>query len=164
LIIAYDEHGGFFDHVSPPPPPEHDGSGYATLGVRVPALLVGPRLRRFVCHAVLEHTSLIATILRRFARDPDQAIATMPRRVQAAPDLGLTLEDHPRNDIADHGDLREQLDQWRVKSRAARRGLDAEPSKAVDGAGHLMPLHDFQEDFLRFSLAMREKGLPPGQP
>jgi phospholipase C len=164
LVLVYDEHGGFFDHVSPPAAPAGDGSGYATLGVRVPALLVGPRVRKFVCHETLEHTSLIATILRRFAARPEEAIASMPRRVQLAPHLGVALGDQPRTDIADHGHLRERLDQWRLQSRAARRARPAAPSKAGDGAGHPMPLHDFQEDFLRFSLAMREKGLPPGQP
>jgi phospholipase C len=59
LVIVYDEHGGFYDHV--PPPAVDDGSGHATLGVRVPALVVGPRVRRFVCHETFEHTSLIAT-------------------------------------------------------------------------------------------------------
>ena len=164
LVIVYDEHGGFFDHVAPPPPPVGDGSGYDCLGVRVPALLVGPRVGKFVCHEVLDHTSLIATILRRFPANADEAIAAMPRRVQLAPHLGFALEDQPRTDIADHGHLREQLDRWRVEAREARRGQAAQPSPAADGAGHPMPLHDFQEDFLRFTLAMREKGLPPGQP
>ena len=72
LVIVYDEHGGFYDHVAPPE--VNDRSGYKTLGVRVPALVVGPRVRKFVCHETFEHTSLIATILRRFASNPEHAI------------------------------------------------------------------------------------------
>jgi phospholipase C len=30
LVVGYDEHGGFYDHVAPPPLPFDDGSGYAT--------------------------------------------------------------------------------------------------------------------------------------
>jgi hypothetical protein len=88
----------------------------------------------------------------------------MPRRVQLAPHLGLALESEPRTDIADHGQLRVELEAWRVEARNARRAVDTRASNAADGAGHDVRLHDFQEEFLRFSLAMREKGLPPGQP
>jgi phospholipase C len=164
LVIAYDEHGGFYDHAPPPPVPPGDGSCYETLGVRVPALLIGPRVKRFVCHEVFEHTSLIATILRRFAPDPEAAIAAMPPRVRSAPHLGVALESEPRTDISEHGELRDEVDKWRRDARTARRARPANPSDAVDGAGHEMPLHEFQEGFLKFSLAMREKGLPPGQP
>ena len=68
LVVVYDEHGGFYDHVAPPP--VHDDSGYATLGVRVPALIIGPRVQNTVCHQVFDHTSLINTILTRFAGNP----------------------------------------------------------------------------------------------
>ena len=52
LIITYDEHGGFFDHVPPPaaappgdnPSPDygHFGFDFSRLGVRVPAVVVSP--------------------------------------------------------------------------------------------------------------------------
>jgi phospholipase C len=76
LVIVYDEHGGLYDHV--PPPAIDDDSGYATLGIRVPALVVGPRVKQFVCHQTFDHTTLIKTILTRFAPDPDAAIARCP--------------------------------------------------------------------------------------
>ena len=42
MVVTYDEHGGFFDHVSPPalrtdPPAGALYKGFETLGVRVPA-------------------------------------------------------------------------------------------------------------------------------
>jgi phospholipase C len=60
LIVTYDEHGGFFDHVPPPggpgagvPPPgdgessyPDGGYGFDRLGVRVPTLLVSPWVAR----------------------------------------------------------------------------------------------------------------------
>jgi len=50
FIITYDEHGGFFDHVSPPqdgiPNPDgviaHNGFKYDRLGVRVPTVVISP--------------------------------------------------------------------------------------------------------------------------
>ena len=56
LVITYDEHGGFFDHVAPPqtgvPPPGDGETSYPTedfafdrLGLRVPTLLVSPWIR-----------------------------------------------------------------------------------------------------------------------
>jgi phospholipase C len=162
LIITYDEHGGFFDHV--PPPAVDDDSGFPTLGVRVPALVVGPRVKNFVCHQTFDHTSLIKTILLRFAAKAEEAIEKMGPRVQAAPHLGQVLEDAPRSDLADHDHLHDQLACWREEARDERRAQPSAPSQAGDGAGQEMILHDFQEDFLRFALAMRKTGLPPGHP
>jgi phospholipase C len=163
LVVVYDEHGGFYDHQ--PPPAIHDDTGYATLGVRVPALLVGPRVRRFVCHDVFEHTSLIKTILTRFAAHPQRAIAQMPARVGNARDLGEALQDDPRTDIPEPTAPRAAIDRWRTRARAVRQADPAgAPSPSPDGAGRPFVLHDFQDEFLRFALAMRKAGLPPGQP
>jgi phospholipase C len=162
LVITYDEHGGFYDHVAPPA--ASDDPRYETLGVRVPALVVGPRVRRFVSHQTFEHTSLIATILRRFADDPKGALAAMPERVRKAPDLRGLLETTPRQDIEGREELRDEMAQWRRVARVERHATDGESSPAPDGAGHRLDLHDLQEEFVKFVLAMREHGLPPNQP
>lgn len=162
LVIVYDEHGGFYDHVAPPT--VDDSSGYSTLGVRVPALVVGPRVRKFVCHETFEHTSLIATILRRFAANPEHALQSMPERVQKAPHLGMLLGPEPRTDIESRDELHEKMTEWRATAREERRGAGQTVSPAPDGAGHSFELHDFQEEFAKFTLAMRDAGLPPGQP
>jgi phospholipase C len=165
LVILYDEHGGFYDHVAPPALDFNDGSGYSTYGVRVPALIVGPRVAKHVCHRLFDHTTLIKTILQRFAADPDQAIARMGPRVAQAPHLGIVLLDEPRTDIPEPDDVREAIDSWSTNARASRRGAkDVGYSPAPDGAGRAFTLHEFQEDFVRFALAMRALGLPPGQP
>lgn len=133
--------------------------------MRVPALVVGPRVPRQVCHQQFDHTSLIKTILLRFASDPDHAISQMGPRVQHAQHLGVLLNDTPRTDIPDHDDTRQQIAAWREQARSDRRGTkDHGQSLAPDGAGHPMTLHEFQEDFLRFALAMRFSGLPHGEP
>lgn len=71
LVVLYDEHGGFYDHVSPPVGvPNPDGKvcanppfDFTRLGVRVPAVLVSPFVERGkVDSTVYEHSSLPATI------------------------------------------------------------------------------------------------------
>jgi phospholipase C len=161
LVIVYDEHGGFYDHVSPPPAPP--ASEFATLGVRVPALLVGPRVAKAVSHRAFEHTTLIATILRRFAANPEQALSRMPRRVQDAPDLGELIAPAPRRNLPDTAALREEIEGWRTQARRARRAVDGR-APGGEGAGNPVVLHDFQEEYLKFALAMRDAGLPAGQP
>ena len=75
LLITYDEHGGIFDHVPPPAPDGTDGfeapaaktgTGQAfkfdRLGVRVPAILVSPWVKKgTVINDVYEHASIPAT-------------------------------------------------------------------------------------------------------
>lgn len=171
LIVVYDEHGGFFDHVPPPPVPAGDPSKFDTLGLRVPAMLIGPRVKNRVCSEVFEHTTLISTILNAFAEHPEEAIAGMPARVRGAPHIGDLLEAEPRAEMIDvdalQGEidgLRELLDHWHLKGREKRRARRGEPSPVTDGgAGQRQELHDWQEEFLGFALAMRERGLPPGQ-
>jgi phospholipase C len=163
LVVVYDEHGGFYDHVKPPP--VNDDPRYHTLGVRVPALLVGPRVAKGVCHQVFDHTSLITTILRRFAHDPDHAVAQMSRRVQAAHHVGVALADEPRTDIPDHSAIRSAMDAWRSAARAKREATpDAKPSPAPDGAGQPLVLQQFQQEIVQLTHALHQAGLPPGQP
>lgn len=66
LIITYDEHGGFYDHV-PPPTATDERREFRQLGFRVPSLVIGPHVRRgCVDSTVLDHVSPIATATRRF--------------------------------------------------------------------------------------------------
>jgi phospholipase C len=163
MVVVYDEHGGFFDHVQPPA--VHDDSGYATLGVRVPALVVGPRVANTVSHQTFDHTALIKTILMRFVADPGHAIAQMPRRVADAAHLGELLDDEPRTDLPEPVAARTAIAEWRAKAQAARQAPGGQqPSPAPDGTGQPLVLHDFQQEFAKFALAMRAGGLPPGQP
>ncbi len=163
FVVVYDEHGGFYDHEPPPALSFDDGSGYATYGVRVPALIVGPRVPRQVSHHLFDHTSLINTILTRFASNPEQAIANMGPRVARAQHLGVLLGDQPRTDLPDADSVRQQIDTWHIQAQAAHRPNNGK-SEALDGAGRSFSLHEFQEDFARFALAMRHAGLPGGEP
>jgi phospholipase C len=70
LIVFYDEHGGFFDHVAPPGAPDDDPETFGRYGVRVPALIVSPWIEPgSVSHTLFDHTSIMKTILLRFCPD-----------------------------------------------------------------------------------------------
>ena len=70
LVVLYDEHGGFYDHVPPTGavPPDDvvatpSGFRFDRLGVRVPALLVSPWVGEGRAdHTGYDHTSLLATL------------------------------------------------------------------------------------------------------
>ena len=70
LVLTYDEHGGFFDHV-PPPETIYDIYDFRRLGFRVPSLVIGPTVRRgCAVDAQLEHVSVISTLTTRFGLEP----------------------------------------------------------------------------------------------
>ena len=90
-MITYDEHGGFFDHVQPPAAAD-DRPAMRRYGPRVPALVVSPYLAAgSVSKTVFDHTSIIKTILTRFAAKPNGKIPNMGKRVAAANHLGELL-------------------------------------------------------------------------
>jgi phospholipase C len=60
VLLVYDEGGGYFDHVSPPPANPLDNVPY---GTRLPVLAIGPFARKnFVSHVVMEHSSIVKFI------------------------------------------------------------------------------------------------------
>jgi phospholipase C len=73
LIITYDEHGGFYDHVAPPAAEptgstgKHHGFKFDQLGPRVPAVVVSPWIPKgTIEHRLLEHSSVIKTLMDLF--------------------------------------------------------------------------------------------------
>ena len=85
LIVTYDEHGGFYDHVVPPskgipnpdginsPPPGDTASwvpkfAFDRLGMRVPAVIASPWVAKGqVDSTAYQHTSALATLKSLFA-------------------------------------------------------------------------------------------------
>lgn len=75
LIINYDEWGGFYDHVEPPfAPVSEDEAALGNdgrLGVRVPCVLLGPRVRKaHVSHHQFDPNSILNLIAWRFGFEP----------------------------------------------------------------------------------------------
>lgn len=145
LIVTYDEHGGFFDHVTPPAavpphqndPPGEDGFKFNSLGVRVPAVLISPWIEPgTIYHAAhpVDHTAVIKTLCRRFGleeltdRDRDAVdladiFSLRMRPLQEAPVLpewpAPAVEFGPRP----LNDLQREL----VKQAAKKYGVEVPP-------------------------------------
>jgi phospholipase C len=87
LVITYDEHGGFYDHVSPPMTFDDVYPEFRQLGFRVPSLVVGPHVRRgCATSVVLDHVSVPATVSRRFGLEP------LNSRCDMANDIGSAID------------------------------------------------------------------------
>jgi phospholipase C len=126
FIVTFDEHGGTFDHVPPPtgvtaPDAQTDvsGFGFDRLGLRVPTLLISPRIAagtvfRSPTAVPFDHTSLLKTILGWQGIDVSGGV--MGQRAAAAPDVSGVLSTTvvnrevvtPSAPICPPGDLHDQ--------------------------------------------------------
>jgi phospholipase C len=101
FIITYDEHGGCYDHVPPPPATSpdalnYDGFAFGYYGVRVPAVICSPYVPagsviRPAGERFFDHTSISATLHQLFRT------RFLTARDEAAPDLLSALSDWPDN-------------------------------------------------------------------
>lgn len=101
LVVTYDEHGGWFDHVPPPlAPDERADLGFDQLGFRVPTLVVGPWVKPgHLSDVQFDHTSMLAFLETLWDLDP------LTMRDAAADDMfglldeGSLLSGQPRSAI-----------------------------------------------------------------
>jgi phospholipase C len=82
LIVTYDEHGGFFDHVEPiPVPGKAKDRTYGTTGLRVPAFLISPWVEAgSVYSKALDHTSFLALLAEKFTPGHGYSVAVNERQ------------------------------------------------------------------------------------
>ena len=125
LVLVYDEHGGFYDHVYPgpavPPDDDHDEYTFDQFGLRVPAILISPWLAAGVCKTELDHTSLLKYVSDKWRLGPlgartlhansfanqflSQPRTSTPRRLgepdipQARAALAVPRREPPLNDL-----------------------------------------------------------------
>jgi len=104
LVLMYDEHGGFYDHVPPPlamAPGDNwiaglnrHGFTFEQLGVRIPAVIISPYVKRgIIDHTVFDHASISATLAALFK------LPTLTNRDKKAATLGhLFSVEQPRDD------------------------------------------------------------------
>ena len=96
LVVLYDEHGGFYDHMTPPPTvaPDDKTSQYAfnQFGVRVPALLVSPWVKRGFTDVVFDHTSLLKYLTDKWGLGP------LGNRTAQAKSFASFIESTPRDE------------------------------------------------------------------
>jgi len=74
LLIVYDEHGGFYDHVAPaaatPPDQYQSQFKFDRYGVRVPAILISPYIQKgAIVSETFDHASIPATLKELFKLD-----------------------------------------------------------------------------------------------
>jgi phospholipase C len=83
IIVTYDEHGGYWDHV---PPPKRDRWGP---GVRVPTVIISPFAKRHhVDHTVYDNTSVLKLIEERYGIAPLGERDAKANDMRAAFDFG----------------------------------------------------------------------------
>ncbi|MGH8142980.1 MAG: alkaline phosphatase family protein [Steroidobacteraceae bacterium] len=125
LFVTYDEHGGFFDHLYPPPgtPPGDDDRnrpraaapvqfGFGQLGLRVPTVAISPRIpagslgsQRYP-NQCLDHTALISTV-RELLGAAGAPLAALTRRDASMPSVAGVCELSQPRALADTPSLDE---------------------------------------------------------
>ena len=170
LVITYDEHGGFYDHVDPKDYP-CAGDAEAKYGVRVPALVVSPYAKQTVSNTVFDHTSIPKTILSRFAdaTSREEAFEAMGSRTRAANDLGdlLPLEKPREAPIKDLKALTQRFLDW--KHRIYKDQYTEDPTVAEQAFEFVS---DLQAEIMLQAVAVRAEppaavrggGVAPGKP
>lgn len=174
LVVTYDEHGGFHDHVSPPAAADDDPERFGRYGVRVPTLVASPWIPRgHVSHAIFDHTSLIKTIMQRFCsaelehRHGLSALGHwlerghphyLGKRVDAAAGLGQLLTEPSARPAPDRTALGEAL----AGHRAQLAAFAVKSPPTVGAASR--PLTDHQVHMVLGADHLRRHGLPAGQP
>jgi phospholipase C len=96
LVVLYDEHGGFYDHVYPPAAVPPDGNtktfAFNLYGLRVPAVLISPWIDPGTIHDVFDHTSLLAYVTKKWDLD---RFGHLSNRVDAASTFVEYLQKRP---------------------------------------------------------------------
>jgi phospholipase C len=100
MIVYYDEHGGFYDHV-PPPPISYKTKGknpfaFESLGVRIPALLISPYApKNSVSHLQFDHTSVLQLLAEKFTPGQPFSDTVNERRNKGIHSISESLSDSP---------------------------------------------------------------------
>lgn len=164
LLITWDEHGGFYDHVSPPaavPPGDpasdpsnvHHGFDFRQLGVRVPAVVISPWIDRGVIdHSTYDHSSIPATLAQLFgfrsltARDAAaNHLLHLFSRTTARQDAPTRLPDPAESGIRCSSDPQTAASSSALTTEAATR-----------------PIPTHLQGFLYLALRRELAALPPG--
>jgi phospholipase C len=102
LIVTYDEHGGFYDHVAPPSARPTGATGrrygftFDQLGPRVPTIVVSPRIpRNLIDHRRYEHSTIVSTVIRLFGLKELTARSSLTSDLKPLATLDVPRSDAP---------------------------------------------------------------------
>jgi phospholipase C len=144
LVLTYDEHGGFFDHVAPPTaclPDEHKAKvkpghippRFDYLGMRVPLIIVSPWAKRgYVSHQTTSHASLLRLVQARF----DLPALTRRDANSVAPFDMLDFNSPPRLDVPELPEPKIELSNRKNCEDAAIRDRTKNPKGILPSHGH----------------------------
>lgn len=135
LVVTWDEHGGFYDHVSPQTavaPDDHTAAfDFASYGLRVPAVVVSPLVPKgTISNRTYDHTSILATAKALF----DLPTFLTRRDAAASPLVPLASLSAPRADTP-----------------ATLPSPAAQALAALQGPTPSQPPNDLQLDLLRLA-------------
>jgi phospholipase C len=104
VIHYYDEHGGFYDHVPPPPIPYttkgNPAHAFKSLGVRIPGIIVSPYVDpASVCTELFDHTSVLQFLAEIFTPGIPYSAEVEDRKARGIKSISAALSDTPRADI-----------------------------------------------------------------
>jgi phospholipase C len=165
LVVLFDEHGGFFDRMSPPRPvPNPDGQtsadppfAFDRLGVRVPAVLASPWIERgTVDSTVYEHASVPATLKQMFGLP---AFLTA-RDAAAATFESVLTRDTPRTDTPRALPAPRGVGRVREQRALLQTPPDAAVAVQEAPAGPSAPLSEFQVTLVQLADVLAREGAP----
>ncbi len=113
IFLAWDDWGGFYDHVAPP---TVDGQGY---GLRVPALVISPYAKL----GYVDHQALSFDAYLKFIEDDFMGGARLDPKTDGRPD--------PRPDVRENAKILGNLVDDFNFNQAPRKPLLLDPSKQV---------------------------------
>ena len=96
MILYYDEHGGFYDHVAPPKISyKTKGKGpysFESLGPRIPGIIISPFVKPgSVSHELLDHTSVLQFLAEVFTPNKSYSATVESRRKLGIKSINDTL-------------------------------------------------------------------------
>lgn len=164
LVINYDEHGGFYDHVPPPPTIAPDARTdeytFDRLGPRVPALLVSPLLDRDVIQDECDHTSLLHVLIEQFGLGK-KGLGKRERQSSAlhkALESRLRQAPRPASELAELDAGMKKLAGRKTKPKKKKKKAKERPPNDHENA--LLGLSEALELRLRRE-ALKQQGLAP---
>jgi len=148
LIVIWDEHGGFYDHVPPPPavapgdsvpdtPHNANGFTFEQYGPRVPAVVASPWIPRgTIDHRVYDHSSVPATLEKLFGMASLTARDASARDVLPLLSLDAVRTDAPTSLPAPASPVGAEFSLAKAATVTSIPAVPTRPSETID-AGSL---------------------------